>query len=168
MKITRAVLSALALLLSSSAFAQNGSTDTSTPAVWSVPVGLFSTKIQPAQYPKAVFTPMTPVTVRRVEALSELGPRLYTGLNLDLKPCPVEFSLELSNGTVRQLVPISNKFIAKDSGQTYTDSGPLNVVFPAGSPITLSIVVPPAKFPATPCTCSGLTVSVQYSGSADH
>jgi hypothetical protein len=132
------------------------------PSVWSVLVQDVSTGVAPGTASVAAFTPIRPIRVTRIEALSQRGP-----LRIDMKsnppvPCPLQFSLRVSNGFQTQVVPISNNFLKKDSVQTYTDSGLTNVVFPAGTPIMLSVTTPQAGFPPAHCAINGLRVSVQY------
>ena len=113
-------------------------------------------------YPVGVFTPNKSITVRRLEALSNRGPDRGFLPNGEPVPCPVQYVLELSNGVATENVPISNVFLNWNTSQTYTDSGPLNVVFEDEKRITVSIVPPKAQFPAVSCGLEGLNITIQY------
>ncbi len=78
------------------------------------------------------------------------------------KPCPAQFLIVITNGTVTQSIPISNKFLGDGLSQTYTDSGPLNLQFPAGKRVTVSVVPPDPGVPAISCGLYDLNISVQY------
>ena len=113
-------------------------------------------------YPVGVLTPMRTILIKRVEALSNKGPSLGSWPSGEPIPCPVEYFLELTNGTVTQTVPISNTFLNKKTSQTYTDSGPMNVEFKEGARIAVSLVAPKPQFPPVNCMITGLEVTIQY------
>lgn len=113
-------------------------------------------------YPVGVLTPTQTIVVRRVEALSNRGPSMGSMPSGEPIACPVQYVLELTNGIVTQTIPLSNTFLTKSTSQTYTDSGPLTLEFPAGNRITLSMVAPKPQFPPVSCTIMGLNVTVQY------
>ena len=113
-------------------------------------------------YPVAVFTPGKDIVVRRVEALSNRGPARGFAPNGEPIACPVQYSLELTNGSVTQSVPISNVFLNSNTSQTYTDNGPLSLPFERENRITLSIVPPKPQFPAVSCGVEGLNITIQY------
>ena len=113
-------------------------------------------------YPLAVFTPPASIVVRRVEALSNSGPVKGKLANGELIPCPVVYTLELSNGTTTQVVPISNTLLNKSSSQTYTDSGPISVPFEGQQRITVTMLPPKPQFPPVNCSVEGLNITVQY------
>jgi|GraSoiStandDraft_43_1057313.scaffolds.fasta_scaffold132566_1 hypothetical protein len=148
-------------LISVSCFAQNDDAPPTPFSVWSVHT---PDVIVPGRtpYPVGVLTPMKRIVVRRMEALSNRGPALGQDSSNQPVPCPVQYGLELTNGTITQTIPISNTFLSKNSSQTYTDSGLLNVEFSAGARIALSMVAPKAQFPAVTCAISGLNISIQY------
>jgi hypothetical protein len=113
-------------------------------------------------YPVGVLTPTKSISIRRVEILSNRGPsngRIPSGEPI---PCPVQYTLEITNGVVTQRVPISNAFIGKKTSQTYTDSGLLNLSFTEGNRITVSMVAPKPQFPPVTCELQGLDISIQY------
>ncbi len=110
-------------------------------------------------------TPTRPITIRRVEALSLRGPLLEGGTGLlsgDPIPCPVSYTLHITNGLITQNIPLSNVFIQRQSEQTYTDSGLVSWPFSAGNRITVSVVPPKEQFPPVRCGLVGLRVTVQY------
>ena len=113
-------------------------------------------------YPVGVLTPSKTIFVRRVEALSNRGPSMGHVPSGEPIPCPVQYVLELTNGTLTQTIPISNNFIGKKTSQTYTDSGPISWEFSAGSRITLSMVAPKPQWPPVSCLIEGLDISIQY------
>ena len=121
--MNKAISLSAGILLLTSAIAQQKPEHN---AVWSVAVSSFTSSMPGATYTKAVFTPVRPIVVRRIEAFGERGPLVVSALNTPPKPCPVQFSLQISNGATTQVVPISGKFV-KDAPETYTDSGPLNL-----------------------------------------
>lgn len=151
----------IAILCLLTAVATSQETANTALQVWSVPIGSFTSE-RAGILTKAVFTPVKAIVVRRVEAFGERGPVGGIGLTGEFKPCPVQFSLLISNGTRSQVVPISKMFVRPNSSETYTDSGGLNLRFDAGARITLSLVVPKPAFPPAQCTCTGLNVAVQY------
>jgi hypothetical protein len=113
-------------------------------------------------YPVGVLTPIQTIVIKRVEALSNKGPSLGSWPNGEPIPCPVQYTLEVTNGTVTQNIPLSNAFLSKKTSQTYTDSGTLNVEFKAGARIVLSLVSPKPQFPPVSCLIMGLDITVQY------
>lgn len=142
-------------------------TNVNVPSVWSI----HSSDVPVANrrpYPVGVLTPVQTIRVRRIEAISNRGPHLAgvgTGLGTpagDPIPCPLQYTLELTNGSQTETIPISNTFIGKKTTQTYTDSGPIDVEFSAGERILVSIVDPKPEFPPIACTFVGLDISVQY------
>jgi hypothetical protein len=157
------VITVLQLSLAANAQSTPENTSASTPAfsTWSVhsPDVVIAGR---TVYPLGVLTPAGAIVVRRLEALSNNGPVKGRLLNGQLIPCPVQYSLELSNGVTRQEIPISNTFISKDSSQTYTDSGPLALIFAPNARITLTLLPPPRQYPAVNCSLEGLNITIQY------
>lgn len=113
-------------------------------------------------YPVGVLTPNQSIVIRRVEALSNRGPDRGFLPSGEPVACPVQYSLKLSDGTISQDIPISNAFLDPHTSQTYTDSGPLTLVFAKGNRITVSMAAPKAQFPAVSCDIQGLNVTIQY------
>lgn len=115
-----------------------------------------------------VLTPEKPITIRRVEAISNSGPRdappRYGTQAGPTEPvaCRAQYSIEITNGTVTHNIPISNVFVQKNSTQTFTDSGPLKLSFAPQSRITVSVIAPKPQFPPVYCSLSGLNISIQY------
>jgi hypothetical protein len=109
---------------------------------------------------------MQTIIIKRIEALSNKGPSLGSWPNGEPIPCPVQYTLELTNGTVTQNVALSNTFLSKKTSQTYTDSGLLNVEFKAGDRIILSLVAPKPQYPPVSCLIMGLDITVQYEQAA--
>lgn len=123
-------------------------------------------KQTPSAQTISVLTPAVPIMVRRIEAFSMLGPMqssVTQGLQevSPTKPCPKQFFIIITNGTVTQAIPMSGAFLSK-AFETYTDSGDLHLPFPAGTRITLSILPPDIQPPAPPCAASDVTINVQY------
>jgi hypothetical protein len=150
--------------------AQTSSQPSSTLSVWNVhafEMGYTPTE-QRSTYILGVLTPEKPITVRRVEAISNSGPkdapprRGVQNSSSDPVPCRAQYSMEITNGVVSRNIPISNVFVQQKSSQTYTDSGPLNLAFAAGSRITVSVIPPKPEFPFVYCSLSGLNISIQY------
>ena len=156
-----ACTAALLLAVCATISAQQNSIEHKPLSVWNIHTRDVST-VQPGQAPIAVMTPAEPIMVRRVEAISMRGPIDLTVRTLEPKPCPLTFNLEITNGLVKQLIPISNLFIKKDSQQTYTDSGPMNLMFEAGNRVTVTLIVPKAGFPPTSCPINGMNISIQF------
>jgi hypothetical protein len=156
-----ACMAALLLAVCATVSAQQNSTEHKPLSVWNIHTRDVST-VQPGQAPIAVMTPAEPIMVRRVEAITMRGPIDLTVRTLEPKPCPLTFNLEITNGLVKQLIPISNQFIKKDSQQTYTDSGPMNLMFEAGNRVTVTLIVPNAGFPPTSCPINGMNISIQF------
>ena len=140
---------------------QSSKNPKSSLSVWSVhsPDVLIQGR---SPYPVGVLTPAKSIVVRRVEALSNRGPSMGSTPGGEPIPCPVQYTLELTNGVVTQTVPISNAFVGKKTSQTYTDSGTMNLEFPAGNRITVSMVAPKPQFPPVDCNIMGLDVTIQY------
>ncbi len=159
---TSAGVTAIVLLFGAISTAQVKETNI-PPSTWSVAIAPFNTQ-SPATAVKAILTPSQAIFVTRIEAFAERGPIVPTGSNLLAKPCPVQFALQISNGTTTQVIPISNQLRKSGSSETYTDSSRLNLSFAADVPVELSLIVPPATFPPVQCTCNGLNVAIQYRG----
>jgi hypothetical protein len=153
--------------------AQTSLTQKNVLSTWTAYGRQFSTipysgpiKQTPSAQTLSVLTPSVPITVRRIEAFSMLGPRqssVTQGIQevSPTKPCPKEFFIIITNGGVTQSIPMSGTFLSK-AYETYTDSGELHLAFPAGSRITLSILPPDIQPPAPPCNASDVTINVQY------
>ncbi len=160
-------------LIALESIAQTNSAQSKVLSTWTAYGRQFSTipfsgpiKQTPSAQTLSVLTPAVPITVRRIEAFSMLGPRqssVTQGLQevSPAKPCPKQFLIIITNGTVTQSVPMSGTFLNK-AFETYTDSGDLHLPFPAGSRITLSILPPDIQPPAPPCGAYDVTVNVQY------
>lgn len=123
-------------------------------------------KQTPSAQTISVLTPAVPITVRRIEAFSMVGPRqssVTQGLQevSPTKPCPKQFFIIITNGAVTQSIPMSGTFLNK-AYETYTDSGDLHLSFPEGSRIMLSVLPPDIQPPAPPCGASDVTINVQY------
>ena len=148
----------LVIFISASVMAQEKTA--ATPAVWNTQVS--PTSEVPGRYPKAMFTPTRAITVTRIEGFTELGPKRIAGIGVLPTECPMQYALELSSGTITRTILISNSFL-KGTYSTHTDSGVLDIDFPAGVPITLSLIIPnPQGFPAARCGWSPINVAVQY------
>jgi hypothetical protein len=123
---------------------------------------------QRTTYVLGVLTPEKPITIRRIEAISNRGPvdspPRYGLQNGPPEPiqCRAQYTIEITNGIVTQSIPLSNLFIQKNSSQTYTDSGPLKLSFSPQSRIAVSVIAPKPQFPPVYCTLSGLNISIQY------
>jgi hypothetical protein len=69
--MNKAISLSAGILLLTSAIAQQKPEHN---AVWSVAVSSFTSSMPGATYTKAVFTPVRPIVVRRIEAFGERGP----------------------------------------------------------------------------------------------
>jgi hypothetical protein len=155
------------------ATAQTTSHESKPISVWNV--HLFEMGYPPTEqgtsYILGVLTPEEPITIRRVEAISNTGPKDATPLHglqagpPDPVPCRAQYTFEITNGLMTQSIPISNSFIEKHSSQTFTDSGPLKLSFASQSRITISVIPPKPQFPPVYCGLSGLKISIQYESS---
>lgn len=160
------ILATLAVALLAPCAAQSNSTPAQTAlSVWSVHTPDVIVEGR-SPYPVGVLTPMQTIIIKRIEALSNKGPSLGSWPNGEPIPCPVQYTLELTNGTVTQNVALSNTFLSKKTSQTYTDSGLLNVEFKAGDRIILSLVAPKPQYPPVSCLIMGLDITVQYEQAA--
>jgi len=167
------VLSLLSGILVCFAWAQSNPA-TKTLSVWHIYGRQFTTvrssspiPVAPPQETIAVFTPTEPIVIRRVEAISLIGPKeLRGGIGTQTPapnvPCPLPFSIVVSDGKVSQPIPISNTFIARGSTQTYTDSGAMNLPFASGSKITVAVVPPQPGISQPDCAVYDLNINVQY------
>jgi hypothetical protein len=142
--------------------AQNSSNEHKALSVWNIHTRDAITLRAAQSDPIAVLTPTQPIVVRRIEALSMRGPVSTTVTSPEPIPCPVPFSLEITNGRATKTVPISTAFLKKGSQQTYTDSGLLSLPFAPGDRIAVALVVPAAGFPPTSCVLNGLNISIQF------
>jgi hypothetical protein len=155
------IVAAVVCLLAQ-AVAQTTSENRNPFATWSihppdVPLG------KRTVYLVGVLTPIKPIVIHRIEALSSRGPvDISRGQTVEPIPCPLRYALEITNGMMTQSVPISNVFISKGSSQTYTDSGRLNLSFRAEDRISLSLILPQQPFPPVNCALNGLNITVQY------
>ncbi len=110
---------------------------------------------------KNVFAPERAITVTRIEAYDEQGPRLNVhSVTGQIQPCSPQPSLMLTDGTSSQTVTISSVF-APNSSATYTDSGPLSLSFLPGNRISLLIVPPKSRQPYA-CMARQMNVIVHY------
>ena len=147
--------------------AQTNSEDAHAVSTWSI----HSPDIVVARrtvYPLGVFTPPGAIVIRRLEALSNRGPMNGMRSNGEPVPCPVQYTIELTNGITTQQIPISNVFLNKETSQTYTDSGALSLLFIGGNRITAALL-PPRKpqFPPVSCLIEGLNITIQYESPQD-
>lgn len=159
-KSVYSVVTAL-LCLVPHAFGQTASTTQKALSTWNVS----TPDTGPANGILAgALTPTRPITIRRVEALSLRGPLLGgTGLlSGDPLPCPVHYTLQITNGLITQDITVSNILVQPKSEQTYTDSGPVRWAFSANNRITVSVIPPKEQFPSVRCGLVGLRVTVQY------
>ena len=130
-------------------------------ATWNISAFEMGTLEDRPYYIMGVITPVKAITIRRVEAISNSGPKLSVpgrGTTMpsgDPVPCPVQYNLEITNGLVAQSVPLSNAFIQKKSTQTHTDSGPVSWSFSANNRMTIALVFPKQQFPPVQCGISG-------------
>jgi len=159
MKITG--LAVFLVVMASAGLAQNKSAQHTPFSVWSIhtPDTLIEGR---SPYPVGALTPSKNIVIRRLEAISNRGPSNGLLPSGEPIPCPVQYVLELTNGTVTQTVAISNSFLHEKTSQTYTDSGPLSLRFSAGNRITVSMVAPKPQFPPVSCTIMGLDIAIQY------
>ncbi|HEU5402909.1 MAG TPA: hypothetical protein VFU86_16230 [Terriglobales bacterium] len=172
MRISRCLLAVL-FLINLESIAQTTSAQPKILSTWTAYGRQFTTtlysgpvKQTPSAQTISVLTPAFPITVRRIEAFSMLGPRqasLTQGVQevSPAKPCPKQFFIIITNGAVTESVPMSGTFLSK-AFETYTDSGDLHLPFPAGSRIILSILPPDIQPPALSCGAYDVTINVQY------
>jgi hypothetical protein len=164
------VLAVVLLCLLAVATAQTSSPTGKTLSVWNVhafEMG-YPPQEQRTTYVLGVLTPEEPITIRRVEAISNRGPvdsppRYGTQAGpSEPVQCRAQYTIEITNGVATETIPLSNVFIQQKSSQTYTDSGPLKLSFSPRSRITVSVIVPKPQFPPVYCALSGLNISIQY------
>ena len=161
MKIV-AIIVSMILLVPAACLAQQAKAQPKLFSVWSIHTPEIMV-VGRSPYPLATLTPTKDIVIRRVEGISNKGPLAgYSQVTGEPIACPVQYSLELSNGIVTKTISISNTFLHPKTSQTYTDSGDLRFLFPAGSRITVSLIAPKPQFPPVNCTFSGLEISVQY------
>lgn len=141
--------------------AQDGSSHDKALSVWNIHSRDVITLQAEQKNPIAVLTPSQSIVVRRIEAISLRGP-INRMTSSEPVPCPLPFSIEITNGSMAKTVPISTAFLNKGSEQTYTDSGLLNLSFAAGTRITVTLTVPGTGFPPTSCVLNGLNISIQF------
>ena len=148
-------------VMGSVGFAQNKSAQHTPFSVWSIHTP--DTPIEGrSPYPVGALTPSKNIVIRRLEAISNRGPSKGSLPSGEPIPCPVQYVLELTDGSFSQTVDISNRFLHEKTSQTYTDSGPIEIRFGAGKPIWVSMVAPKPQFPPVSCTIMGLDIAIQY------
>lgn len=136
MKI-RPLLLALALLLPGSAFAANKTKSANPTYNWTVPF-LFqlnpsgSNSTTDANGTQWVLTRASTWTLPQNSTITRMEftsgyPTLEYGASA---PCPVQSSIQLTDGTTTYSLPIMN-----DGSSLYSDSGPISYSFPAGAKI---------------------------------
>ena len=157
----KAALLFLTLILAALVLAQSDSSDHNPFSTWNVyfPDVLMENR---SPYTVGAMTPIKPIIVRRIEALSNKGPTMGALRTGEPIPCPVQYTLEITNGISTHTVPISNTFVGKMTSQTYTDSGTINVEFSAGNRIAVSLIAPKPQFPPVNCMIAGLNIAIQY------
>src|SRR6266568_804964 len=109
-------LAAVLVVLSGIGFAQKKSAQHAPFSVWSIhtPDTLIEGR---SPYPVGVLTPSKNIVVRRVEAISNRGPSKGLLPSGEPIPCPVQYVLEFTNGTLTQTVAISNSFLNPKTSQ---------------------------------------------------
>jgi hypothetical protein len=131
------------------------------PILWTTAIEGFGVHGGEASAVKSILTPETEITITRMEAYDEQGPRLaITGLTTEFVPCSPQPTLSVTDGVTSYTLQLSSTFLPK-SPATYSDSGPLKLRFPAGSQIRLVISPPPTRQPAL-CMSKGFSVLVHY------
>jgi hypothetical protein len=131
------------------------------PILWTTAIEGFAVHGGEASAIKSILTPETEITITRMEAYDEQGPRLnISGLTAEFVPCSPQPTLTVTDGVTTYTLHLSNTFLPK-SAATYSDSGPLKLRFSAGSQIRLVISPPPNRQSAL-CMSKGFNVLVHY------
>jgi hypothetical protein len=129
--------------------------------LWTTPIEGFAVHGGEAPAVKSIFTPETEITITRMEAYDEQGPRLnINSVVAEFVPCSPQPTLTVTDGLTTYTLQLSNSFLPK-SPATYSDSGPLSLRFSAGSQIRLMISPPPNRQSAM-CMSKGFSLLVHY------
>lgn len=112
------------------------------------------------------FTPSGDITVVRIEAEASEGPvREIGGTPPTYVACATQPKIRVTNGTTGYDVPFANPRNWPSDRGSSTDSGPLNVPFPANSRIRLVLVAgTPMVCYTDICYISDVDFTVQYRG----
>ncbi len=135
------------------------------PMIWGTPIEAFAITGGELAAVKSIFTADSEITVTRIEAFDEQGPRLkVTRVTGETLPCSPQPSLVITDGATTYTLSLSNHFEPK-SMATYTDSGVLALKFGTGARIRLMIAPPKEKQPNV-CMAKQLNVLIHYTTNA--
>ena len=133
----------------------------SAPGIWSTSIEAFAVNGGEPPAVKSMMTADTQMKVTRIEIFDEQGPRLnLSGITSPFLPCSPQPAVTLTDGVTTFTLALSSQFLPK-SAATYTDSGSLNLTFPAGTRISLVIAPPQARQSAV-CMAKQLNVLVHF------
>src|SRR3989454_1706696 len=161
------ISSCCVLLLCSGALAADAASKSRAiaPMIWSTPIEAFAITGGELAAVKSIFTADSEITVTRIEAFDEQGPRLnVTRVTGETLPCSPQPSLVITDGATTYTLSLSNHFEPK-SMATYTDSGVLALKFGTGARIRLMIAPPKEKQPNV-CMAKQLNVLIHYTTNA--
>src|SRR5881275_932201 len=145
------ISSCCVLLLCSGAFAADAASKSRAigPMICGTPIEAFAITGGELAAVKSIFTADSEITVTRIEAFDEQGPRLnVTRVTGETLPCSPQPSLVITDGAT-----------------TYTDSGVLALKFGTGARIRLMIAPPKEKQPNV-CMAKQLNVLIHYTTNA--
>ena len=116
------------------------------------------------QHTVSSFTPSGDITVVRIEAEASRGPsREISSSPPTFVACATQPAIRVTNGTTSYDVPFANPTSWTLTGGSSTDSGPLNVPFPANSRIRLVLISgTPMDYSTGLCEIQDVSISVQY------
>jgi hypothetical protein len=110
----------------------------------------------------ASFTPFGDITVTRIQAEVGIGP--HVSAISGYERCSVPPSIRVTNGSTSYTLPLAEpRNLQLPHGGSSSDSGPLDLVFPANGRIEM-ILLPPAEidFPNHWCDIQDVNLTVQY------
>ena len=111
------------------------------------------------------FTPAQAIVVTRMEVQAAQGSQ-RTGIGLS-KPCTKPVSFKVTDGEQSFTLPLPSAapFVLNTNNPSSFDSGPLDLAFPAGAKIVLSVIPgdpPDPNGHITECFINVVNITVQY------
>jgi hypothetical protein len=111
------------------------------------------------------FTPAQAIAITRIEVQAALGSQRF-GLGLTI-PCTKPVSFKITDGEQSFTLPLPSAatFVSNTKNPSSADSGPLDLAFPAGAKIVLSVIQgdpPDPSSNTTSCFANEINITVQY------
>jgi hypothetical protein len=112
------------------------------------------------------FTPAQAIAVTRIEVQAAQGSERYNGSG-HIIPCTKPVSFKITDGEQSFTLPLPSAatFVTDSNNSSAADSGPLDLAFPAGAKIVLSVIQGDPFEPSnnkSACFAADVNITVQY------